>query len=81
MKIFEVDSFNSSPGIDTGKLFQLANFLMNRAKDTASAAEINKETFLKLASNLGVNGELSARKRCTYRTQCSWARFLNCITG
>jgi hypothetical protein len=49
MKIFEVDSFSSSssPGIDTGKLFQLANFLMNRAKDTASAAEINKETFLK----------------------------------
>ena len=55
MKIFEVDSSSSSPGIDTGKLFQLANFLMNRAKDTASAAEINKETFLKLASNMGVS--------------------------
>ena len=51
MKIFEV----TSPEIDTGKLFQLANFRANRAKDTASAPEVNKESFLKLASNMGIN--------------------------
>lgn len=51
MKIFEVNN----PSVDTGKLFQLANFLMNRAEDTASAPEVSKETFLKLASNMGVS--------------------------
>lgn len=49
MKIFEVQS----PDIE--RLVALSNFLMGRAKDTASKKEIKINSFIKLARNLGVD--------------------------
>lgn len=49
MKIFEVQS----PQIE--RLVALSNFLMGRAKDTASKKEISIMSFIKLARDLGID--------------------------
>ena len=52
MKIFEVaDPVN----LDTGKLLALASFMQARANDTGAQAQVDKSTFLKLASNMGIS--------------------------
>lgn len=49
MKIFEVQS----PQIE--RLVALSNFLMGRARDTASKKEISITSFIKLARSLGID--------------------------
>lgn len=62
MKIFEV---NEPINPETGKLLALASFMKSRATDTGASLEIDKNTFLKMAANMGVSlspdqlGELS----------------------
>jgi hypothetical protein len=52
MKIFEVSS-PVSP--ETGKLLALASFMQARAKDTGAQSQVDKNTFLKMASNMGIS--------------------------
>jgi hypothetical protein len=62
MKIFEVDE---PVNLETGKLLALASFMKSRATDTGAELQIDKNTFLRMATNMGISlsaeqlGELS----------------------
>ena len=62
MKIFEVDE---PVNPETGKLLALASFMKSRATDTGAELQIDKNTFLRIAANMGISlsndqlGELS----------------------
>jgi hypothetical protein len=52
MRIFEVEQVtDDSP--DSGRLMGLADFLAGRAEDTNGPKQIDKATFIELASSLG----------------------------
>ena len=51
MLIFEVEE----PGIDSGKLMALSQFLAGRASDTNAKKQISTTAFIELAQSLGVN--------------------------
>ena len=51
MLIFEVEE----PGIDSGKLMALSQFLAGRASDTDGKKQISTKAFVDLAQSLGVN--------------------------
>ena len=51
MLIFEVEN----PGIDSGKLMALSQFLAGRAGDTDGKKQISTTAFIQLAQSLGVN--------------------------
>lgn len=52
MKIFEVAN-PADPGTD--KLLLLASFLQARAKDTGAQEKIDKNTFLNMATSMGIS--------------------------
>lgn len=63
MLILEVEQ----PGVDTGKLAALTQFLIGRAKDTNAAKTISTQAFLQLARSMGIS--LSQQQLATMVTQ------------